>query len=59
VNIEYDSVIERGMDHPDHAIRWFDDTDSDSEDTDSQDEQSTDAEDTDSDSTQGNIDDFE
>jgi hypothetical protein len=58
VNTEYDSDIERGMDHPDHAIRWFDDTNSDSEDTDSQDEQSTDAEDTDSDSTQGNIDDF-
>lgn len=59
VNTEYDSVIERGMDHSDHAIRWFDDTNRDSEDTDSQDEQSTDSVDTDSDSTQGNFDDFE
>ena len=29
VSIEYDSPVERGLDVPQHAIRWFDDDDSD------------------------------
>jgi len=32
VSIEYDSPVERGINIPNHAIRWFDDTESDSDD---------------------------
>jgi len=57
VSIEYDSPVERGMNIPKHAIRWFDDTEADS-DVDESDSQSTDSSNTSTDSNQQTIEKF-
>jgi hypothetical protein len=60
VGIEYDSAVERGMNIPKHAIRWFDDdtdTDADS-DSEANQQKPDDAKSTDKDSNQQKFDNF-
>ena len=54
VSIEYDSPIERGMNIPEHAMRWFDNTDSNSN-NEENDDLSTDSKNTSTDGEQQKI----